>query len=163
MMNLNQKLTSLAIATMPVMPVVNAAIVTLVITANSSTGVAIAQTASPSFVGKTWEGENKNFRVQFYQKGNTYNGKIVGLAPGAETKDVKNPDPKLRSRNLIGSIMFQGYTYDPAKKQLTGGVVYVPEMGRILKPKLTVVSDDRLEMQVSMGMMSRTVALTAVK
>lgn len=162
-MNLNQKLTSLALSTVPVMPFVNAAIATLVVTANSSTGVAVAQNVSPSFIGKTWEGENKNFRVQFYQNKNTYNAKIVWVAPGAETKDVKNPDPNLRSRNLIGSLMFQGFTYDPAKKQLTGGVVYVPEMGRMLKPKLTVVGNDRLEMQVSMGMMSRTVALTAVK
>jgi Uncharacterized protein conserved in bacteria (DUF2147) len=173
-MNIKQKLTSLVAATMPMMPVVDLAVLSTAITATNSaqseevakknpSPKKIAQNAS-LFVGKIWESEDKKFRVQFYQKNSTYNGKIVWLPEGSETKDVKNPDPKLRSRNLIGALMFQGFAYDPGTKQLTGGVVYVAPMGRILKPKsLKVVSDDRIEMQISMGFMSRTLALTAVK
>jgi uncharacterized protein (DUF2147 family) len=154
---MNYPLTALSIAL-----IVPATIAISNPVASRSPEITIAQNATPAFVGRVWEGENKNFRVQFYKKNNVYNGKIVWIAPGGETKDVKNPDPKLRSRNLIGTTMLQGFTYDPNKKQLTGGVVYVPEMGRVLKPTLSVVSNDRMEMKVSMGFMSRTVALTAV-
>jgi hypothetical protein len=159
MMNLNQKLVLLALSTMPLMPIVS----NTAVTAQTTSAPQITQEASPSFVGRIWEPDNGKIRVQFFKKNNTYNGKIVWLPSGAETKDVKNPDPKLRSRNLIGSTMFQGFTYDPAKKQLTGGVVYIPDMGRIMKPKLSVVSEDRIEMTISMGIMSRTVALKPVK
>ncbi len=170
--NFKQKLGSLAIGTMPFMPIVDAAVFTMFLNAQESHAEVsksvppvqkIAQETSPSFVGRIWQAEGNKFRVQFFKKNNTYNGKIVWLPSGAETKDVKNPDPKLRSRNLIGSTMFQGFTYDPAQKQLTGGVVYIAQMGRIMKPKLSVVSEDRIEMTISMGMMSRTVAMTPVK
>jgi Uncharacterized protein conserved in bacteria (DUF2147) len=174
--NTAQKLVSLAIAIadgkpFDTMPIIVAAVLTTFLTAglsraevanSSAPALKIAQ-AEPSFVGKTWEPDNKRFRVQFFKKNNTYNGKVVGLPSGAETKDVNNPDPKLRSRNLIGSTTFQGFTYDPTKKQLTGGVLYIPAMGRIVKPKLSVVSDDRIEMTISLGIIRQTVVMTPVK
>jgi hypothetical protein len=119
--------------------------------------------ASPSFIERTWQPEdNKKIRVQFFKENNLYNGKIVWLPPGAETKDVKNPDPNLRSRNLIGSMMFKGFTYNPDKKQWTGGTVYIAEMGRTMKPKLWL-EGDRLKMQISRGPMRKTLTLTAIK
>jgi Uncharacterized protein conserved in bacteria (DUF2147) len=172
-MILQQKLTSFAVKTIVTAPFIASIILVASIeptTANAEIesetaidGRKISQTeAVPAFVGRTWQNERK-LQVKFYKTNNTYSGKIVSLPEGAETKDVKNPDPKLRSRNLIGSIMFQGFTYDPAKKQLTGGVLYIPEMGRMMKPTLTIASDDRIDMKVSMGIMSRTVTLTEVK
>jgi uncharacterized protein (DUF2147 family) len=122
----------------------------------------IAQ-ASPSLIERTWQPDNNKFRVQFFKENNIYNGKIVWLPPGAETKDVKNPDPNLRSRNLIGSVMFKGFTYDPDKKQWTGGTLYIPERGGSMKPKLWMEGADRLKVKISMGMMSRTLTLAAIK
>jgi uncharacterized protein (DUF2147 family) len=165
-MNLKQKVLSITLTTLPMVAIVDLLAPTAAVnnaTASPSPTTTIAQASSPSFIGRAWESENKKVRVQFFKQNNAYNAKIVWLADDAQKKDVKNPDPKLRSRNLVGTTMFQGFTYDAAKKQLTGGVVYVPELGKLVKPKLSVVSDDRIEMQVSMGFMSRTVALTAVK
>jgi uncharacterized protein (DUF2147 family) len=119
--------------------------------------------ASPSLIERTWQPDNNKFRVQFFKENNVYNGKIVWLPSGAETKDVKNPDPNLRSRNLIGSTMFSGFTYDPGKKQWTGGTIYIPERGASMKPKLWMEGADRLKVKISMGMMSRTLTLTAIK
>jgi hypothetical protein len=172
-MNLNSRIASLAIGAMPM---VNATALTAFLTvgwgyaevaknptSSLKTAQKVAQEVSPSFIGRTWEAEGGKFRVQFFKSKNLYNAKIVWLPPDAEKKDVKNPDPKLRERNLIGSTMFQGFTFDPVKKQLTGGVVYIPQMGRILKPTISIVSEDRIEMQISMGLMSRTVAMSALK
>lgn len=95
------------------MPIVDAVVLTTIFTTATSSqsqvtkSKKVAQEASPSFVGRIWEPENSKFRVQFFKKNNTYNGNLVWLPSGAETKDVKNPDPKLRSRNLIGSTMFR--------------------------------------------------------
>lgn len=122
----------------------------------------VAQT-SPSLIEQTWQPDNNKFRVQFFKENNTYNGKIVWLPAGAETRDVKNPDPNLRSRNLIGSLMFQGFTYNPDKKQWTGGTIYIPERGRSMKPKIWMEGTNQLKVQISMGMISRTLTLTAIK
>jgi uncharacterized protein (DUF2147 family) len=122
----------------------------------------IAQ-VSPLLIENTWQPDNNKFRVRFSKENNIYNGKIVWLPPGAQTKDIKNPDPKLRSRNLIGSQIFTGFTYNPDKKQWTGGTVYIAELGRTMKPKLWMESADTLKMQISMGPMRKTLTLKALK
>jgi uncharacterized protein (DUF2147 family) len=120
----------------------------------------LAQTA-PATIERTWQAEGNKLQVKFYQENNILKGKIVALPPGSETKDVKNPDPKLRSRNLVGLVMFTGFTYNPSKKIWSGGTVYIPDMGRTMKPKLSL-KDDRVEMQISMGLMSKTVTMTPI-
>jgi hypothetical protein len=120
----------------------------------------VAQTA-PATIERTWQFEEKKLQVKFYQENNILNGKIVALPPGSETKDIKNPDPKLRSRNLIGLVMFTGFTYNPTKKIWSGGTAYMPGMGRTIKPKLSL-KGDRVEMQISMGLMRKTVTMTPI-
>jgi Uncharacterized protein conserved in bacteria (DUF2147) len=123
----------------------------------------IVSQVSPSLIEQTWQPDNKQFRVQFFKENNVYRGKIVWLPSGAETKDVKNPDPNLRSRNLIGLTMFEGFTYDPGKKQWTGGTMYIPQRGASMKPKIWMEGADRLKVKISMGIMSRTLTLAAIK
>jgi Uncharacterized protein conserved in bacteria (DUF2147) len=163
-MNAKQQVLSLAIS---MTSLLNTTIFTSALSARAEVPTIRASTqimaqASPSFIERTWQPDNNKFRVQFFKENNTYNGKIVWLPPGAETKDVKNPDPNLRSRNLIGSMMFKGFTYNLSKKQWTGGTVYIAEMGRTMKPKLWL-EGDRLKMQISMGPMRKTFTLTAIK
>ena len=162
-MNAKQRVLTLA-----VMSLLEASVFTIALAArqqvpNIPTSNRIVAQESPSFIGRTWQAEDNRFRVQFFKENNVYNGKLVWLPPGTETKDVKNPDPNLRSRNLIGSVPFQGFTYDPNKKELTGGTVYVPDMGRTVQPKLSVAGEEQLKMQISMGVFSKTMTLTAVK
>jgi Uncharacterized protein conserved in bacteria (DUF2147) len=123
----------------------------------------IVAQASPSLIERTWQPDNNQFRVQFFKENNVYNGKIVWLPSGAETKDVKNSDPNLRSRNLIGLMMFKGFTYDPGKKQWTGGTMYIPQRGMSMQPKIWLEGADRLKVKISMGIMSRTLTLAAIK
>jgi Uncharacterized protein conserved in bacteria (DUF2147) len=56
----------------------------------------VAQQQTSSIEG-IWQAQDK-YRIQISQDNNTYNGKIVWIAPGKEAKDVKNPDRNLRSR-----------------------------------------------------------------
>lgn len=162
-MNAKQQVLSLV-----VMSILEASIFTTALAArppvpNIPTSNRIVAQESPSFIERTWQAEDNKFRVQFFKENNLYNGKLVWLPPGTETKDVKNPDPNLRSRNLIGSVTFKGFTYDSSKKELTGGTVYIPDMGSTMQPKLSVAGEDQLQMQISMGFISKTMTLKAVK
>ncbi len=118
--------------------------------------------AAPAGIERTWQAEENKFQVKFLIENNILKGKIVGLPPGGETKDTKNPDSKLRSRNLIGLVMFNGFTYNPSQKIWAGGTVYIPDMGRIIKPKLWL-EGDHIKMPVSMGFMSKIVTMTPIK
>jgi Uncharacterized protein conserved in bacteria (DUF2147) len=163
-MNLQPQVLSLTIS---VMSLLDATLFTTALAAqaeinhNSTSTHHIAQ-ASPSAIERTWQAEENKFQVKLFQEHNVLKGKIVGLPPGAETKDVKNPDPKLRSRNLIGVVMFNGFTYNPRQKIWAGGTVYIPDLGRTMKPKLWL-EGDRVKMQISMGFMNKTVTLTAME
>jgi uncharacterized protein (DUF2147 family) len=164
-MNLQPQVLLLAIS---VMPLLDATLFTTALAAQTerndcsiSTNY-IAQTSSVA-IERAWQVEENKFQVQFSIENNILKGKIVGLPSGVETKDIKNPDPKLRSRNLIGLVMFNEFTYNPSKKIWAGGTVYIPDMGRTMKPKLWMEGADRVKMQVSMGFMSKTVTMTPIK
>ena len=123
----------------------------------------VAQAPVDSSIERVWQSEDNNLRVKISKENNVYNGKIVWLAPGAETKDVKNPDPKLRDRNLMGVTTFKGFKYNPGKKEWAGGTVYAVAMGRTVRPKISLAGVDRLKLGVRVGPFSRTFTLTAVQ
>ena len=130
---------------------------------SASTAIVVAQ-ASPSLIERTWQAEGDHFQVQIFKEKNVYNGKIVWLPPGAETTDVKNPNASLRSRSLLGLVILKGFTYNTSQNQWAGGTLYIPDMGRAVRPKkLWMEGPDQLKMQISMGLMTRTLTLTAVK
>lgn len=83
-------------------------------------------------IGK-WKLENGSAIVEVYQEGNVFNGKIVWLqnpteADGGPAIDDLNPDPKLRSRQLIGLNMLSGLKKDGG--EYTGGTIYDPGNGK---------------------------------
>ncbi|QFU16256.1 DUF2147 domain-containing protein [Microvirga thermotolerans] len=63
-------------------------------------GPALAQSADPSGI---YLSESKETRVRVAKCGNAYCGTIVSVQ--GEAKDVNNPDPNLRGRNLVGVQM----------------------------------------------------------
>jgi Uncharacterized protein conserved in bacteria (DUF2147) len=162
-MNLKPQVLSLVIS---VISLLDATVFTTALAAQAETNHNPTSThrfaqASPSAIERTWQAEENKFQVKFFTENHVLKGKIVGLPPGAETKDIKNPDAKLRSRNLIGVVMFDGFTYNPSKKIWAGGAVYIPDLGRTMKPKLWL-EGDRVKMQISMGFMSKTVTMTVI-
>ncbi|NJO61147.1 MAG: DUF2147 domain-containing protein [Richelia sp. RM2_1_2] len=123
----------------------------------------IAQSVSSnSSIEGIWEAQSK-YRIQISQNNGVYNGKIIWIAPGAEKKDVKNPDKKLRSRDLIGVEMLTGFKYNADKKQWTGGKIYAPAAGKTLNAKLSITNKNELQAKVSMGIMSKTMTLKPVQ
>jgi uncharacterized protein (DUF2147 family) len=128
-----------------------------------STQIIAQQSASSnSSIEGIWQAQDK-YRIQISQDNGVYNGKIIWIAPGKETKDVKNPDKKLRSRDLIGVEMLTGFTYNSKKKEWTGGSIYAPDAGRKLNARLSITKKNEIQIKVSMGLFSKTMALKPVQ
>ncbi|MEC4818208.1 MAG: DUF2147 domain-containing protein [Scytonema sp. PMC 1069.18] len=124
--------------------------------------IAQQSVSSNSSIEGIWEAQGK-YRIQISQNNGVYNGKIIWIAPGAEKKDVKNPDKKLRPRDLIGVEMLTGFKYNADKKQWIGGKIYAPAAGKTLNAKLSITNKNELQVKVSMGIMSKTMTLKPVQ
>ena len=96
-----------------------------------------ASAASAAFaqdvIGK-WKLDDGTAIVEVYKSGDAYNGKIVWLeeptdADGTPAKDNNNPDPALRTRELIGLNMLSGLK-KTADNEYSGGKIYDPGNGK---------------------------------
>lgn len=99
-------------------------------------------------------------KVTVNLEGGMYAGRIVWLQypefregdePGMEGKpkvDLKNPDPELRSRPVLGMVILNGLRYQPGKKwPWVGGSVYDPENGHTYRARLRLEEDGTLRIK----------------
>lgn len=94
-------------------------------------------------IGK-WKLEDGTAIVEVYKNGDVYNGKIVWLAnpteaDGSPAVDNNNPDPKLRSRQLIGLNMLSDLK--KTDKDYSGGKIYDPGYGKTYNCSMKVEGD----------------------
>ncbi|WP_423147332.1 DUF2147 domain-containing protein [Rubrolithibacter danxiaensis] len=75
-----------------------------------------------------WLTEDKKGKVEIYNSGGKYFGKIVWGKDASTKKDVNNPDPKLRNRTLLNLVILSDFTFD--KDEWNGGKIYDPETGK---------------------------------
>ena len=96
------------------------------------TGKMFAQNADK--VLGVWLNAEKDAKVEIYKTGDKYFGKIVWgkniYEPDGKTArtDIKNPDPKLRSRSLVNLVILTNFTYDDGDWE--GGKIYDPKSGK---------------------------------
>jgi uncharacterized protein (DUF2147 family) len=87
-----------------------------------------------------WLNADKDAKVEIYQSGNKYNGRIVWIKntyePDGKTprKDSKNPDNKLRGRNIDGLVILTNFQYDDG--EWNGGKIYDPKNGKTYSSKM---------------------------
>jgi uncharacterized protein (DUF2147 family) len=68
-----------------------------------------------------------------FQEGNAFSGRIVYIAEDQDDhgttakRDVNNPDPDLRGRALLGSVILKDLQWDG--EQWGGGEIYDPKSG----------------------------------
>ena len=94
-------------------------------------------------IGK-WKLVDGSAIVEVYKQGDAFNGKIVWLnepngPDGGPAKDRNNPDPKLRSRQLIGLNMLDGLK--KTGNEYTGGKIYDPGNGKTYNCSMKVEGD----------------------
>lgn len=125
-------------------------------------GTLNAQTKSDAILGE-WLSEKKDTRFLIYKQGTKYYGKIV-WGTGSDTKDSKNPDEKLRSRELIGLTMLNDFVFD-GDETWEDGTIYDPREGKTYSCKITLKSENELNVRGYLGisMFGRTELWTRVK
>lgn len=76
-----------------------------------------------------WESSEKKLIIQVYVENGQFRAKLTWYAntggkPLDYWKDVNNPDPKLRSRTLLGMGILSNLKYDKDKNSWEDGIVY---------------------------------------
>jgi uncharacterized protein (DUF2147 family) len=82
-----------------------------------------------------WESSEKNLVVQVYMQRNKFIAKIVWFSDTAGRhmdywKDVRNPDPTLRSRRILGMNVLENLTYQADTNTWEDGMIYDSKHGR---------------------------------
>ncbi len=93
--------------------------------------LSFAVTAQDQILGK-WLSPKQDGHIEIYKQGNQYFGKLVWSK--APRKDTKNPDEKLRSRELLGAIIFSDFVYK--KEEWIDGKIYDPHSGKTYSSKI---------------------------
>ena len=90
-------------------------------------------------------------KVEIYRCEEMYCGKIVWLESQEATDipitDEKNKSEELRSRPLLGLEVMHGYEFD-GKSVWRGGKFYAHRKGKTVSPKLTLIDENQLKIQV---------------
>ena len=127
----------------------------------------LAAAFAQDVVGK-WKLDDGTAIVEVYKQGDAFNGKIVWLQEltepdGSPAVDTNNPDPKLRSRKLIGLNMLSGLKKNG--NEYTGGSIYDPGNGKTYNCSMKV-EGDVLKVRGSLdkrGLLGRTMDWFRVK
>lgn len=109
-----------------------------------------------------WMNAEKDAKFLIYKKDNKYLGKIT-WGTGGDTKDAKNPDPKLRARDLVGLTILKDFVFN-SKNIWADGTIYDPKDGKTYSCKLTLKSADKLDVRgfVGVPLFGRTETWTKV-
>ena len=102
-----------------------------------------AKPAEGAIVGE-WLVQDKDGRVRFEKAAD---GTYIGIATWAADpkKDTNNPDPKLRGRDNIGSIIIWHLRYDDG--EYIDGYCYNPRDGHTYRIKTEVLGPDTMKIR----------------
>lgn len=105
-------------------------------------GGAYAQTAEDAF--GTWKHPDNGSNISIYQCGGGLCAKVVKVADPSR-KDEKNPDPKLRTRPVVGVVIMNGAKKSGDKGW--SGKLYNTQDGETYSGNVTVVSKNTLKLE----------------
>ncbi|MFM2359556.1 MAG: hypothetical protein RLY16_1549 [Bacteroidota bacterium] len=95
-------------------------------------------TAQDQIIG-TWWTPAKDGKIEMYKSGNKYYGKI--LSGKSNRKDVNNPNPALRNRDLAGLVILYEFEYDADDQEWVNGKIYDPNSGKTYSCKIWLIEN----------------------
>lgn len=109
-----------------------------------------------------WLAESKDGKVLIYKQGEKYFGKISWGRDG-DKKDVNNPDDKLKTQPVIGSVILRGFDF--TGKIWENGTIYDPSNGKTYSCTIKIKKPNELEIRgyVGISLLGRTTTWTRVK
>ncbi|WP_345267782.1 DUF2147 domain-containing protein [Nibrella viscosa] len=96
-----------------------------------------------------WLSPAKDSRILIYRQGNKYYGKIT-WGTGTSPKDEKNPNPALRSRDLIGLVILSDFERN-GTDTWENGSIYDPREGKTYSCKMTLKDPKSLSIRGYVG------------
>ena len=113
----------------------------------------------------TWLMPDDEGIIEVYKEGKVYNGKIIWMKEkeedGKPLKDKENPDKNLRNRSVEGLQVMTGFKYT-GDNVWTYGTFYAALKGKEVEPELVLISNDKLNIEISFILFSKTITLTRV-
>lgn len=112
-----------------------------------------AQNAADAILG-IWHSSDKDAIFEFFKQGNhyastlLYGDQVVEADGKTSKKDQHNPDPSLRSRDVLGIVNIRGLQYKNGA--YVGGKIYDARSGKFYKCKITI-KDDVLHLRGYLG------------
>ena len=102
---------------------------------------AVAGAPQPdTLLGRYWLPE-KDGQLEIYRQGDRYSGRIVAYDVAGQV-DVKNPDPKMQSRSIVGMDLLSGFHFDKKSRRWDGGTIYDAKSGKTYKCRLLFDDND---------------------
>ena len=111
--------------------------------------VSSAEPPQPGPIDGVWLDQDKGGYIQITRQGdNLFQGRIAGSVAGTVENDVKNPDPALRNRTLLGQRIIRDLRCDA---ELCLGSIYNPRDGRMYSARVRLLEPDVLEVRGFIG------------
>jgi uncharacterized protein (DUF2147 family) len=112
-------------------------------------------------ISGVWLSETKESKIEIYQKGNELFGKIVWVKTDG-IKDTKNPDPKLKSRPLLGLVILTNFK-NAGIDAWDNGKIYDPLSGKTYSCNLNLVNGNlKIRGYVGISLFGRTTIWTRI-
>ncbi|MFY7666781.1 DUF2147 domain-containing protein [Flavobacterium sp.] len=127
-----------------------------------SASTALAQSKADAILGE-WINEKKDAKFQIFKQDDKYYGKII-WGTGDQKKDVKNPDSKLRNRDVIGLTILKNFVFD-GDNTWEDGTIYDPREGKTYSCKITQKGANKINVRgyVGISLFGRTEVWTKIK
>jgi uncharacterized protein (DUF2147 family) len=105
----------------------------------------LAADAAPDQLCGTWLNQEGDAKLEIYQKGETFEARIVWLkepeVAGKPKLDKNNPDPSLRERPTMGLVILRGLHKTEDPNLYKGGRIYDPKNGKTYNCRITRKGD----------------------
>jgi uncharacterized protein (DUF2147 family) len=89
--------------------------------------VSLLASANADAILGEWLAQEKDGKIVIFKQGDQYFGKISwGKIPGK--KDTKNPDEKLRNKDLVGAVILKNFKFTGSSWE--NGTIYDPNSGK---------------------------------
>lgn len=120
----------------------------LVVAMATMTVNSMAQNKDEGILGE-WFSSKKDSKFLIYKQGNTFFGKVI-WGTGSQTKDVKNPDAKLREQDVIGLVILKDFVFD-GKYSWEKGSIYDPREGKTYSCTITMKNYNQISVRGYVG------------
>lgn len=125
-----------------------------------------SNSASQDQVLGYWLSSKQDIKIQIYKLRGDYYGKIAWIKDGSTYSnhrlDVKNPDPMLRQRKIIGLTILKDFHFNTKSSNWEMGKIYHPKYGKTFKGKMVLKNSKTLKLTGYWGLLHDTGTWTRV-